>query len=315
MKIQYPRPLRQGATVGLIAPSGAIRSENGLGRAIDAVKAQGFHVKLGESCGQVRGYLSGTDDVRALDINRMFADDEVEGIFCIRGGYGAPRILSMLDYDNIKKHPKPFLGYSDVTALHVALLQKCALASFHGPMPVSDWIGESFDPFSMEHLRNMLMRPVDGFLENPTGYDTETVTAGAAEGLLAGGNLTLIAGLCGTPWALDARGKILFLEEVGEKTYHLDHLLTQLASAGLFRDCAGVVFGQFTDCPIEYPDFGLSLREIIRDVVEPFGKPTLLGLRAGHCQPSLTLPLGARCALDAGAKTLRVLFDESFHRE
>lgn len=306
--ISHPARLGPGATVGLIAPAGPIRSPDGLQRAAASVAAQGFRVVLGESCGRVYGHLSGTDAVRARDINRMFADGAIDAIFCLRGGYGSPRLLDMLDYRLIARHPKPFLGYSDITALHVALLQNSRLASYHGPMPASDWIQDGFDPRSMRHLLAMLTQPVDGALINPPGFAMQTIQGGVATGTLVGGNLTLIAGLCGTKFDLDARGKILFLEDIGEKTYRLDHLLTQLRGAGKFDSCAGVIFGEFTDCPVEYPGFGLDLGQIIRDVVVPCGKPILLGLRAGHCQPSLTLPLGAMCRLDADAQSVWARF-------
>ena len=304
--MQYPLPLRPGARIGLIAPSGPIRVENGLDRSIDAVKAQGFQPVIGDSCGKVYGHLSGTDEIRANDINRMFADDSIEGIFCIRGGYGAPRILHLLDFDLIKNNPKPFLGYSDVTALHVAFNQRCDLVTYHGPMPASDWIWPSFDPRSMVSLRRMLMQPISGAIQNPSGFPLETIAKGKAKGRLVGGNVSLISGLCGTPWALDGTDCIVFLEDIGEKTYHLDHMLAQLRSNGLFDRCAGVILGGFTDCNIEYEGYGLSIPEVVRDLILPSGKPILGGLQAGHCQPSLTLPLGAACELDATAQTIAI---------
>lgn len=303
-----PRPLRPGGTVGLVAPSGAVRAPDGLERAIESVRQQGFKPVVGDSCGQAYGYLAGPDEVRARDINNMFADDSVDAIFCIRGGYGAPRILHMLDYNMISHNPKRLLGYSDVTALHSALLQHAGLISFHGPMPVSDWIQASFDPFSMWHLQKMLCGSIRGPLENPPGHPPmQTLSGGRCEGRLVGGNLTLVSALCGTPYELDADGTIVFLEDLCEKTYRIDHMLTQLRLSGLFEQCAGVVFGQFVNCSIEHPGFGLDLMEIIRDIVLPCGKPVLFGLEAGHGQPSLTLPLGATCRMDADARTLTIV--------
>ncbi len=304
----YGKKLKFGDTLGLIAPSGAVRTEGAIARAAAETERMGFKVKLGESAGQKYGYLSGTDEVRARDINSMFRDDEVDAIVCLRGGYGAMRILDQLDYDMIAKHPKIFMGFSDITALHIALLERCGLVTFHGPMAAANWADKSLDDFSRESMYRALMHaePV-GELVNPPEYPKQTVNPGQAEGQLVGGNLMLIASSLGTPWELDTKGRIIFIEEVGERTYCVDRMLTQLRLAGKFDDCAGVVFGDFADCPIEYPEFGLSLEEIIRDVVSPSGKPVFTGLRCGHCSPKLTLPFGVKCRMDADKCNLTVL--------
>lgn len=304
----YGKKLEFGDTLGFIAPSGAVRTPGAIERAVEETKRMGFKVKLGESAGKKYGYLSGTDEIRARDVNAMFADDEVDAIVCLRGGYGAMRILDQIDYEMIKKHPKIFMGFSDITALHIALLEKCGLATFHGPMAAANWAGKPLDEFSRDSMYRALMRsePV-GELLNPPGYPRKTVNPGQCEGRLVGGNLMLITSSLGTPWELDTKGRILFIEEIGERTYCVDRMLTQLRLAGKFQDCAGVVFGDFADCPIEYPEFGLSLDEIIGDVVAPCGKPVFTGLRCGHCSPKLTLPFGVKCRMDADACTLTVL--------
>ncbi|MGN1021425.1 MAG: LD-carboxypeptidase [Aristaeellaceae bacterium] len=304
----YGRKLKPGDTLGLIAPSGVIRREGAIERAVAETVRMGFRVRLGESLGQKYGYLSGPDEVRARDVNAMFADDGVDAIICIRGGYGAMRLLDRLDYDMIARHPKIFVGYSDITALHIALLERCGLVTFHAPMAVSDWSDGPLDDFSREWMDRVLMHAQPaGELLNPPDYPRQTVHPGQAEGLLVGGNLTLIAGSLGTPWELDTKGRILFIEEIGESTYRVDRLLTQLRNAGKFADCAGVVFGDFAKCTMEYPDYALTLEEVIRDVVAPCGKPVFTGLRCGHCSPKLTLPLGVRCRMDAGRCSLAVL--------
>ena len=304
----YGKKLKFGDTLGFIAPSGAVRTEGAIERAVEETRRMGFNVKLGESAGQKYGYLSGTDAVRARDINAMFADDEVDAIVCLRGGYGAMRILDKLDYDLIARHPKIFMGFSDITALHIALLNKCGLATFHGPMAAANWAGKPLDDFSRESMYKALMNaePV-GELRNPPEYPRQTVNPGVAEGLLVGGNLMLIASSLGTPWEIDTKGRIIFIEEIGERTYCVDRMLTQLRLAGKFEDCAGVVFGDFADCPVDYPEFGLTLEEIICDVVAPCGKPVFTGLRCGHCSPKLTLPFGVKCRMDADECTLTVL--------
>lgn len=304
----YGKKLKFGDTLGFIAPSGAVRTEGAIERAVAETERMGFKVKLGESAGQKYGYLSGTDEVRARDINTMFADEEVDAIVCLRGGYGAMRILDKLDYDMIAQHPKIFMGFSDITALHIALLEKCGLATFHGPMAAANWAGKPLDGFSRESMYRALMNAEPaGELANPAEYPKQTVNPGQAEGQLVGGNLMLIASSLGTPWEINTKGRIIFIEEVGERTYCVDRMLTQLRLAGKFDDCAGVVFGDFADCPVEYPEFGLTLEEIIRDVVASCGKPVFTGLRCGHCTPKLTLPLGVRYRMDADECTLTVL--------
>lgn len=299
--------LKIGDTIGLIGPSGAIRTPGSLEKAVRMAENMGFKVKLGKSCGQVYGYLSGTDELRAMDVNAMFLDDEVDAIFCVKGGYGTMRMLDLLDYEAIAAHPKIFLGYSDITAMHIAFLEKAGMVGFHGPMPASCWV-DGLDDFSAQSLLSCMMETqASRILSNPAGYLTQTIIPGQCEGLLVGGNLSLIDGLLGTPYELNTKGRILFIEDIGEKTYRLDHMLTHLRLAGKFDDCAGVVFGQFTGCTIEFPDFGLSIEQIIQDIVAPCGKPMFAGLQAGHCMPSLTLPLGVHCRMDADAGTITML--------
>lgn len=302
------KKLKFGDTIGFIGPSGAVRTEGAIERAVKETERMGFRVKLGESAGRKYGYLSGSDEVRARDINAMFADSEVDAIICLRGGYGATRLLDRLDYDLIRQNPKIFMGFSDITALHIAFLEKCDLSTFHGPMATSNWASKPLDPFSLESMYRAIMHVEPaGELPNPPEFDRQTVNPGCAEGLLVGGNLTLIAASLGTPWEINTKDRILFIEEVGERTYSVDRMLTHLRLAGKFDDCAGVVFGDFADCPVEYPEFGLTLDEIIRDIVVPCGKPVFTGLRCGHCTPTLTLPLGVRCRMDADQCALTVL--------
>lgn len=302
------KKLQKGDTIGLIGPSGAVRTEGAIERAVETIRRAGFRVKLGESCGKKYGYLSGTDELRARDVNAMFADPQVDAIVCTRGGYGTMRMLDLLDYEAIRTHPKIFVGYSDITAMHIAMLEKSDLVTFHGPMPVSNWSDGPMEPFTRGSLFNTLMNggPV-GEIVNPEGYEKKTVNPGACEGLLVGGNLSLIVGLLGTPYELNTKDRILFIEDVGEKTYAIDRMLTHLRLAGKFDDCAGVVLGDFKNCEMEYPGYSFTIEEIVRDVVAPCGKPIFSGLQSGHCTPKLTLPFGVNCRMDADACTLTVL--------
>lgn len=310
----YGKKLKFGDTIGLIGPSGAVRTEGAIERSAEEIMRAGFRVKLGESCGQKYGYLSGTDEVRAHDVNAMFADEEVDAIMCVRGGYGTTRMLDLLDYEVIAAHPKVFIGLSDITAMHIAMLEKSGLCTFHGPMSTSDWTQE-MHPFSFESLMRAVAcaAPAGKLVNHPDYPARKTINPGCAEGMLVGGNLMLITSVLGTPYALNVKDRILFIEEIGEHTYCIDRMLTQLRLAGAFDECAGVVFGDFKNCEIEFEQYGFTIEEIIRDVVAPSGKPIFMGLQSGHCTPKLTLPLGTRCRMDADACTLEVL--ESAVRE
>ncbi len=303
-----PRALCPGMTIGLIAPSSALPEPERLDLAVSRLCALGFCVKVGESCHARYGNFAGSDAVRATDINRMFADDCVDGILCIRGGYGATRILDMIDYDNIRRHPKVLSGYSDVTALHSAIREKAGVATFHGLMAASDYGRDEVDAFSADmYWRVVGCAMPAGLLENSPDRARETIAPGVAEGPLIGGNLSLLAACAGTPYAYDYDGAILFIEEINEKTYACDRMLTQLRSCGAFSRCAGVLLGEFTNCEPENPDRDISLRQVFEDVIVPCGKPVLAGLACGHRTPKMTLPFGVRCRMDACAGTVEVL--------
>ncbi len=310
----YGKKLKTGDTIGIIGPSGVMRTAGAVDQAVEYAKELDFQIKLGESANARYGYLSGTDEVRARDLNAMFADPDVDAIVCTRGGYGTMRMLDLLDYETIRKNPKIFVGFSDITALHVAFLEKCGLVTFHGPM-ATRWHDEFPDGFTQAAFYRAVMKdePMGDLINAPGYHARKTVNPGSAEGMLVGGNLSLITGTIGTPYELNTKDRILFIEEIGERTYCVDRMLTQLRLAGKLDDCAGIVFGDFCDCPVEYPEFGLTLEEVIRDVVAPCGKPIFTGLQAGHVTPKLTLPLGVRCRMDASSCTLTVL--ESAVRE
>lgn len=197
--------------------------------------------------------------------------------------------------------PKWFGGYSDVTALHIFLNQKCNLETFHVSMPASKW---EWDAFTLEGMKKALFGGLSGELAAPEGWEIQTLTPGQAHGRLCGGNLSLLAASMGTPWEIDTRGKILFLEDVNEKTYRIDSMLTQLRNGGKFDDCAGIILGHWTDCEPENPDCTLELDEVFRQLIAPSGKPCISGFACGHSQPSHALPLGRVCSLDASAGTV-----------
>lgn len=302
-----PKPLFPGARVALVCASSAVPTER-LAPAAEAVAALGLTPVLYPSCyfSNRHGYFAASDAQRAADLQAAFADESIDGVLSIRGGYGAHRILPLLDLDAIARSPKYFSGYSDVTALHTAFNQVCGLVTYHTIMPSTEYY-QKVDDYSMDYLKKALFGRLTGKLENPLGQPMETLVPGRTEGLLCGGNLSLLAASLGTPWEIDTRGKILFLEDIDEKTYRVDAMLTQLRNAGKFEDCAGVVLGAWTNCLPEFPEKTLELPEIFRELIVPYGKPVLANVACGHVLPTMSLPLGEMVALDASAQTLEVL--------
>jgi muramoyltetrapeptide carboxypeptidase len=293
-------------TIGLIAPASPGPKER-LQKAKEKIEALGFKVKIGDSCyGTYGGYLTGTPEERVEDLHRMFADEEVNAVMCLRGGYGTPQLLPYLDFDLISRHPKLFIGYSDITALHIAFLQNAGLVTLHGPMGSSDF-AEGLDDFTIDSIMRALTeeQPL-GEIVNPAGFPMHCMVEGKAGGAIVGGNLSLICALMGTPYELDTKGKLLFLEDVGEEPYRVDRMLTQLALAGKFEDAAGIIFGTWTDCEAnKHPD-GFSVEEVLTNIIKPYGKPTIFNVQAGHNLPMITLPFGVHASMDAAGRTLVV---------
>lgn len=302
-----PKALKFGDTLGLIAPASNTTEEN-VQRSIKKLVELGFKVREGKSLYKRHGFLAGDDQTRAQDINEMFADPEVDGIICIRGGTGAPRILELLDYDVIKKNPKVFIGYSDITVLHIAFNQICNLVTFHGPMVSSNMI-DDFDDYSKEGLLRLIMEPdAYGKLENPEGEEIVTINGGIGIGQLAGGCLALVCSTLGTPYEIDTKGKILVLEDLGEEPYKVDRMLNQLRLAGKLQEANGIILGTFEDSAPKggYQD-SQPMEEVFDDHLKRLGVPAIYNLRIGHCKPVMTIPLGVYAKLDADKKEIHLL--------
>ncbi|MFW5647893.1 MAG: S66 peptidase family protein [Candidatus Alkaliphilus sp. MAG34] len=293
-----PKALKSGDKIGITATSGPAPTEN-IKLAKVWLEGLGFKVELAPSCFASYGYLAGKDELRADNLNSMFADKTIDGIICLRGGYGATRILDMVNFDTIRANPKIFVGYSDITALHIAINQICKLVTFHGPT-ASPNIAGGLDDFSKREFLRAIM-DIEPMKNIPTPRDTkiQTLVKGKACGIIVGGNLSLISATMGTQYEIDTKGKILFLEEIGEEPYRIDRMLTQLALAGKFDDAEGIILGDWNDCESKIYDNSLSLMEVFGDIVVPFGKPTIFDLKAGHCKPEVTLPFGVKAVLDA----------------
>jgi muramoyltetrapeptide carboxypeptidase len=298
-----PKKLRKGDTIGLIGPSSPTPPER-IEASIQRIQELGFKVVIGESCYGVHGYLSGKDEIRANDVNQMFKDKSIDGIWCIRGGYGTPRILDMLDYDSIRLNPKVFIGYSDITALHIALNQKCGLVTFHGPMASTE-LHDKLDRFTRDYLiRNIMNTEPLGLITNPKDINIKTLVAGKCEGKFIGGNLSLVVSTLGTSYEIDTKGKILFLEDIDEEPYRIDRMLTQLKLSGKLDDAEGFVLGDWNNCVAEELEKSLTLMEIFNELIVPLGKPAIYNFMAGHCKPMITLPFGVSAILDANDSKL-----------
>ncbi|MFT8349987.1 S66 peptidase family protein [Clostridium saccharoperbutylacetonicum] len=292
-----PKHLKKGDKIGLIGSSSPTPQDR-IEPSIRAMEALGLEVILGESCLKNHGYLSGTDEIRANDINKMFEDKSIKGIFAIRGGYGAPRILDKLDYDMIKKNPKIFAGYSDITALHNVFNQKCELITFHTPMPSTE-IYKGIDEYTLDYFKKNIFSDIPlGVIKNPDGQDLKTLVTGEAEGILVGGNLSLVTSSLGTPYEIDTRGKILFLEEIDEYPYKIDRMLVQLKLAGKFKEAAGIILGAWTNCEAKEGDNSLTLMEVFEEIIIPENKTTIYNLACGHCMPTISIPLGTKIKIN-----------------
>ncbi len=302
-----PKHLKPGDRVALIAPSSPV-DESKLIQAVESVKFLGLCPVVFPSATMSHGYLSGPDAVRASDVNNAFADPNVDGIFCVRGGYGATRILDRIDFNMISENPKFFLGYSDITALHVALNQLCGLITFHAPMPSRGW--STLDALTLQSLTDMVFSTLPaGLVPKIEDEPIEIINPGTATGPVTGGNLSLLTATLGSSYEVDTKNKLLFIEEVEEKNYKVDRGLTSLALAGKFSDCTGIILGTWADVgdPELPPEKNLTLREIFDEVVKPCGKPVINNFRAGHIYPQFTIPLGVKTRLNASNGTVAFL--------
>jgi muramoyltetrapeptide carboxypeptidase len=314
MTILKPLRLEIGQTVGVVAPSSPPNEPEGTRFAIDIVRSLGFTVKEAPHLFDRAGYLAGEDEARASDLNAFFSDDEVDAIFCVRGGYGASRLLPLLDYETIRSHPKILLGYSDITSLLLAIHQKTGLVTFHGPIA-----GQMYSPYTLAELKKVLYSPqAPTLLGAAPPFETgegrvdranriTPLVPGKAQGRLLGGNLSLVANLVGTPYLPDLSGSILFLEDVGEAIYAIDRMLTQLWLSGNLQKAAGIAFGKFTEPRTSAWSQNRLQEEVLAERVRSLGIPAVMGLMIGHVEDQTTIPLGCLAELDAEAGRLTLL--------
>lgn len=306
-----PKALQAGDTVGLISPAGAIYEELPYQLATEALEAMGLKVKHSPFLKARYGHLAGTDEERASEINQFFADKSISAIITTRGGSGCARIIDKLDYDLIKKNPKIITGYSDITALLLAIYTKTGLVTFHAPVAVSTW-----NSFSFGYFRKLLFEKEASFLQNPTHkgdnlVQTEdriqTIRGGKAKGILAGGNLSVLTGIVGTDYLPEWKGKILFIEEVNEEPYRVDRMFSQLKLSGILSQVSGIIIGKCTNCKPNGGYGALTIDEIYRDFIYPLGIPAFYGAMIGHIPNQFTIPVGIEAEIDADKGTIQLL--------
>lgn len=311
-KLIKPPRLRQGDVVGLIAPGG-YTNERSIDKAVRNIESLGFRVKQGAYLREGFGNYAGSSEQRLADLHAMFADPGIKAIWPIRGGSGCISLLSRLDYDLIRRNPKVLLGYSDITALHLAISRQTGLVTFHGPVASS-----TMTPYSTEHLLAVLTDPqaqtvlpmspdnAERALSEPH-FGIHTHTHGVATGPLIGGNLSMVAALAGTPYAADIAGSILFIEEVNEAPYRIDRWMTQLDLAGGFANAAALVVGICENCGPEHEEVSLTLERTLGLHLHPLTIPAVTGYSIGHIRNQLTLPIGVQARLDTRAQTITLL--------
>lgn len=297
MTTQPVAALRAEGVIGLIAPAGPATLD--VEKAGQWMRARGYELRIFTGVYERDGYLAGSDKVRLRDLHAAFADPDIDAIFCLRGGYGTPRLLDGVDFALLAANPKPFVGYSDITALHLAISRYAGFVTFHGPMLNADLLGDKQQPtesslFSL--LRGQL--GAGSVLAHPVAYPLTTVEPGIASGRLLGGNLSMIAAVMGTPFEIDAEGIILFIEDVNEPIYRIDRLLTHLRLAGKLAQVRGVLVGDVAGVD------SAALDRLLKQTFASLCIPVLSGWRSGHCDPNLTLPMGALVRLDAGEQRL-----------
>jgi muramoyltetrapeptide carboxypeptidase len=313
LQIVKPPALLPGDTVGIISPATQVTDPDRLQLAQRTVEFLGLRPKWARNVRSQRARGVATVAERVDDLHEMFRDPDVRGVFCIRGGYGADQLLGDVDYGLIRRDPKVFVGYSDITALHLAIHKRTRLVTFHGPVLLSE-----FTPYTLDCYKRALFQNAPlGLLANPPesnklrpNHAWRTIHAGVARGRLIGGNLSLICALMGTPYEIETDRRIFFTEDVGEEPYRIDRMLTQLRLAGKLKAAAGIVFGECHDCgPSDYKPslaWNMTFGEVLDDRFSGLGTPVFSGLTIGHTADQLTLPIGVMATLDATNGTLTI---------
>lgn len=298
------RKIKKGSTIGIVSPA-FIEKPSRIAECINSMKNLGFKIKEGRHVYDRWGYFAGKDKDRAADIMEMFKDKKVDMILCVRGGYGAMRLLPYMDFNIIRKNPKIIMGYSDITVLLNSIAQETGLITFHGPT-----LNSNFN--DQETLKSFLFSISNGNRPYEINNGDKELIAhngkDSVDGVLAGGNLSLIVSTLGTPYEINFKDKIIFIEEVGEQPYRIDRMLTQLLLSGRLQQAKGIILGQFTDCDKkikEEDDFNLN--QVLKDRILSLNKPLFTNFMSGHDYPKLTLPIGAKIRMNFNKNCIEIL--------
>lgn len=292
----FPKALKKGAKVAISSPAGAVWDAKQVETFINILTAFGFEVVLGKTLSLKHGYFAGTDEERANELNQFFRDQSISAIFCMKGGWGCARILDLLDYPAIKQNPKILIGFSDITALLLAITNQTGLITFHGPVGNSGWNDFTTDVFKRVCMNAEAIQ----YPKNPvTDLQPKIQSKGKATGELWGGNLTVLTSLIGSKYLPDFKGAILFLEEAKEEPYSIDRMLTQLKLAGIFESVAGIIFGKCSKCLAEEPAKAFTTEEVLSQHFSNLKIPVVSDFMIGHIENKLTLPIGAMATLNA----------------
>ncbi len=310
-KTLLPLHLRRGDKVALVNPAGATYETEDVKIATETLEALGLKVISSKHLLDRYGYLAGTDQSRADDINTMFGDKSVSGIIALRGGWGCNRILNKLDYKLIASNPKILMGYSDITSLLLAIYAKTGLVTFHGPVGISTW-----NNYSVQYLKDLIFNAKAIFMQNPTDIGdnltqvddrVQTITGGVTRGKLLGGNLSVLVSMIGSKYLPSFKKNILFIEEVGEDIYRIDRMITQLKLSGILDEISGFIFGKCTKCGPDESYGSLTLEELFKDHIKPLKIPSWYGAMIGHVSNKFTIPLGIEAEIDADKGTIQLL--------
>ena len=303
-----PKSLKKGHRIGVVRPSYWLEKK-GLGNAVTVFQKKGYEVQLGDSVYLKDDPFAGTPQQRANDINQMFSDPNIDAIFCARGGYGANRVLPLLDYDLIQSKPKIFMGYSDITAFLTSITQKTGLVTFHGPMLST--FKNKLVPYNLDTLVNVLSGKEDIRIVEPNELKPTILKSGKAIGPLWGGNMCLLVNRLGTKNQLNTDGVILFIEDVDENLYAFDRMLFHMKEAGMFENIRGLIVGELTEMKDEIIPFGKTTDEIILDVCGDLNIPIVTNFPCGHGNYQATLPISLPVELRADNNFVELLFLKS----
>jgi muramoyltetrapeptide carboxypeptidase len=305
MAFQKPKKLNKNDVIGIISPASSPDEFSRVERGVKYLESLGYKVKIGANIGKYHGYLAGTDQERVDDIHSMFKDKNVKAIFTLRGGYGAFRLLDKIDYRLIKNNPKIFVGYSEITSLQMAFLEKAGLITFAGPMVAVDFYDE-VSPYTNEYFwATITSNKKIGKLKYPENQKIPYLQKGSTSGRLIGGNLAVFCALLGTEYFPNLTGKILMIEDIGELPYRVDRLLNQLRLSGTFKKVKGIILGRFVDCHEHDPNKKtLTLGEVISDYIGALKIPSIYTFPHGHIKDFVTIPFGLKVNLNATKGTV-----------